>query len=250
VGEAFTWARNKFSQNATALIVSALAYLVLFSVGYGVSLVGSVQGGTTMTTVNGYTSTVPTGPSALGLVLTFGGYLLTFVVGIFGQAGFFSGCLDIADGRQVSIASFFKPRNFGTVILAALLVGVLTGIGSVLCVLPGLVVAFFAMFTVPFAIDRSQGAIDALKSSFSTVSSNFGGAFLTWLVQALCIFVGSLVCGIGVIVGGPIGALVLIYGYRKLSGGQVVPVEQPGGYQAGPPPGAPPGYQQGGYPQG
>ena len=52
------------------------------------------------------------------------------------------------------------------------------------------------------------------------------------------------------IVGGPVGALVLIYAYRKLSGGQVVPAQQPGGYPAGPPPGLPPGYPQGGYQQG
>jgi uncharacterized membrane protein len=244
VGEAFSWAWNKFTQNAMALVVSALVYGVVIGVAYAASVLGGGIGGTT-TTNTGYGSyTVSTGPSAVGLAVTFAGYLVAFAVGIFAQAAFLSGCLDIADGRPVTIGSFFKPRNFGTVILAALIVGILTGIGSVLCVLPGLVVGFFAMFTVPFAIDRSQGAIDALKSSFSTVSSNFGNSFLAWLVQAACVFVGSLACGIGVIVGGPVGALVLIYAYRKLSGGQVVPVQQPG-YGAGPPPGLPPGYQQG-----
>jgi hypothetical protein len=57
---------------------------------------------------------------------------------------------------------------------------------------------------------------------------------------------------VGLLVGGPVAALVLIYTYRKLSGGQVVPLGQPGyqagpppGYQAGPPPGMPPGPQLG-----
>jgi uncharacterized membrane protein len=244
VGEAFSWAWNKFTQNAMALVVSALVYGVLFGIGYALSIVGGGIGGTTSTNTGYGSYTVSTGPSAVGLAVMALGYILTFAVGIFAQAAFLSGCLDIADGRQVGIGSFFKPRNVGTVILAALLVGVLIGLGSVLCVLPGLVVGFFAMFTVPFAIDRSQGAIEALKSSFSTVSSNFGSSFLAWLVQAAAVFVGSLACGIGVVVGGPVGALVLIYAYRKLSGGQVVPLQQPG-YPAGPPPGLPPGYQQG-----
>jgi uncharacterized membrane protein len=250
VGEAFSWAWNKFTQNAVALVVATLAYGVVLGIAYALSIVGGGLGGTTTTNTGYGTSyTVSTGPSAVGLAVMIVGYLLAFAVGIFAQAAFLSGILDIADGRQVGIGSFFKPRNFGTVILASLLVSVLTGLGSVACVLPGLVVGFFAMFTVPFAIDRSQGAIDALKSSFSTVSSNFGNSFLAYLVQVACVVAGSIVCGIGLLVGGPVGALILIYAYRKLSGGQVVPVQQPG-YPAGPPPGLPPGYQQGGYPQG
>jgi len=44
------------------------------------------------------------------------------------------------------------------------------------------------------------------------------------------------------VVGLPVAQLVLTYTYRKLSGGQVVALEQPG-YPAGPPPGTPPGPQ-------
>jgi uncharacterized membrane protein len=252
IGDAFSWAWNKFAQNWVALVVSTLLYGIALGIAYAVSIVGGGLGGGTTTTNTGYGTsyTVSTGPSAAGLALMIVGYVLAFVVGVFAQAAFLSGILDIADGRQVGIGSFFKPRNLGTVILASLLVSVLTGLGSVVCVLPGLVVAFFAMFTVPYAIDRSQGAIDALKSSFSTVSSNFLNAFLAWLVYVACIVAGSIACGVGLLVGGPVGALVLIYAYRKLSGGQVVPAQQPGGYQGGPPAGPPPGYQQGGYQQG
>jgi uncharacterized membrane protein len=97
-------------------------------------------------------------------------------------------------------------------------------------------VGIFAQFTIPFVIDRSQGAIDALKSSFSTVSSNFANSLLAWLVGVAALLVGALVCGVGLLVGGPVAALILIYAYRKLSGGQVVPLEQPG-YPQGPPQG-------------
>ncbi len=174
------------------------------------------------------------------------GYILVYAIGIFAQAAYLSGCLDLADGRPVSVGSFFKPRNLGMVILAGIIVGILTSIASACFVLPGLIVGLFAQFTIPFVIDRSQNAIDALKSSFSTVSSNFGNALLAWLVQMAAVVVGAVLCGVGLLVGGPVAALVLTYSYRKLSGGQVVPLEQPGGgYQAGPPPGAPPGPQFG-----
>jgi uncharacterized membrane protein len=243
VSEAFSWAWNKFTQNAMPLVVSALIYGVLFGAAEGLLAFGRGTGSTTTTNSDGYTSTTAN-ISTTGLTITIVGSLVLYALGIFAQSAFLSGCLDIADGRPVGVGSFFKPRNLGTVILAAIIVGILTWIGGILCIIPGLIVAFFAQFTIPFVIDRSQGAIDALKSSFSTVSSNFGSALLAWLVQVAAVLVGALACGVGLVVGGPVAMLVLIYTYRKLSGGQVVPLGQPG-YQAGPPPGMPPGPQLG-----
>ena len=197
-----------------------------------------MPGSDTNTNVDGYT-TATTSIGAGGLVIMIVGYVLIYAVAIFAQSAFLSGCLDIADGRPVSIGSFFKPRNLGNVILAAIIIGILTSIGSMLCIIPGLIVGIFAQFAIPFIIDRSQGAIDGLKSSFTTVQSNFVNALLAWLVQAAVILVGLVVCGVGILVGGPVAALIGVYAYRKLSGGQVVALEQPGGggYQAGPPPG-------------
>ncbi|ORW63038.1 hypothetical protein AWC20_04690 [Mycobacterium parmense] len=217
-----------------ALVVSVLIYALLFGVGYGVlALSGGLN--TNITDSDDYTSATTTmGPGGWAIMAV--GYLLVFAVGVFVHAAFFSGCLDIADGRPVGIGSFFKPRNLGPAILAALLVGALTGLASALCFLPGLILGIFVQFTVPFVIDRSQSPITGLKSSFSTVSSNFGNALLAWLVELAVVFVGALVCGVGLLVAAPLAGLILVYTYRKLSGGQVVPLEQ-SGYQPGPPPG-------------
>ncbi|WP_217808459.1 hypothetical protein, partial [Mycobacterium malmoense] len=240
ISEAFSWAWNKFTQNPATLIVSAFIYAVLLGLAYGASALGGSMGSTTTTTSSdGFTSATETSISAGGLAVMIIGYVLAYAIGIFAQSAFLSGCLDIADGRPVTIGSFFKPRNLGMVILAALLVSVLTAIASIVCFLPGLILGIFAQFTIPFVIDRSQSAIGGLKSSFSTVSSNFGNALLAWLVQAAAIIVGVLACGVGLLVGGPIAALILIYTYRKLSGGQVVGLER-SGYQPGPPPGIAP----------
>ncbi len=241
MGEAFSWAWNKFTKNAVALIVATLVYGVLLGVASGVIALGRNMG-TTTTSSDGSNYSVSTSIGAGGLAVVVVGYLVAYAVGIFAQSAFLSGCLEIADGRPVTIGSFFKPRNLGMVILAALLVGVLTAIASALCFIPGLILGIFAQFTIPFVIDRSQSAITGLKSSFSTVSSNFGNALLVWLVEVAAIIVGALACGVGLLVAVPVASLVLIYAYRKLSGGQVVPLEQPG-YQPGPPPGIPPGPQ-------
>jgi uncharacterized membrane protein len=55
--------------------------------------------------------------------------------------------------------------------------------------------------------------------------------------------IGEALCLIGLVVAFPVAQLIQIYTYRKLSGGQVVPLAQPG-YQPGPSPGPPPGPQR------
>ncbi|OBI92262.1 hypothetical protein A9X00_15530 [Mycobacterium sp. 1245805.9] len=222
------------------LIVSTLIYGVLFGIAYAITLLGGGLGGTTTTTSSdGYTTTT-TDIGAGGLAAMVVGYILLYAIGIFAGSAFISGILEIADGRQVGIGSFFKPRSLVQVLLASILIGIATSIGSFLCVIPGLIVGIFTQFAIPFVIDRSQNAIDGIKSSFSVVSSNFVNALLVWLIGVAAVTVGFLACGVGALVGVPVAALIGIYGYRKLSGGQVVPLEQQGGgYQAGPPP---PGY--------
>jgi uncharacterized membrane protein len=213
------------------------------------------QSSTTYTDIYGHTTTGATtvtfGAASLAVMIV--GYILIFAVGIFMHVGYLSGCLDIADGKPVTIGTFFKPRNLGGAILTALLVGIGVSIGSILCIIPGIVVGFLAMFAIPFVIDRSMSPVDSIKASVDTVRSNIGGTLLSWLVQVAALLVGEILCFIGLLVGFPIAQLVLVYTYRKLSGGQVVPAQQqqpPPGYPAGPPPGAPPGYQPGGYQQG
>ncbi len=233
IGDAISWSWKKFTANAVALVVASLVYGVVLAAIYALMFI--VNPSTTITSADGYSrwEMANLGPASWAFMVI--AYVAFYAVAIFAEAGLVTGCLDIADGRPVTIGSFFGPRNLGMVILAALLLGVISAALSVLCFIPGLIFGFFAMFTVPLVIDRSLSAIKALTTSFSTVSSNIGGALLSWLVQFAAILVGALACGVGLLVAAPFAALILIYTYRKLSGGQVVPLERPG-Y----PPGLPP----------
>jgi uncharacterized membrane protein len=131
--------------------------------------------------------------------------------------------LQIADGREVAIGDFFRPRNVGNVIVATLIVGVLTGIGYALCVIPGLVVGFLLMFTVVALLDRNISATDAIRASFQVAKDNFGPAVLAYLIIIILVAVGAAICGVGLLVAGPLEALFMVYTWRLLSGGQVAP---------------------------
>nr|VTP02609.1 hypothetical protein BIN_B_04595 [Mycobacterium riyadhense] len=243
VGDAFSWSWNKFTQNAAALVVPLLVYAVALAAVIG-AMVGIVLATSESTTtsytdtygVTGETTTANITP--VGGIVLFLGYIALFCVAIYMHAGLATGCLDIADGKPVTIATFFKPRNLGKVAVTALLVAIGTTIGTVLCIIPGLIFGFAAQFAIVFAVDRSLSPVDSIKASIATVRAQLGNSALSWLVQVAAVLVGELLCYVGMLVGVPIASLIQTYTYRKLSGGQVVAVSQPG-----PPVGMPPGPQ-------
>ncbi|ORV56405.1 hypothetical protein AWC05_10555, partial [Mycobacterium florentinum] len=245
--EALKWSWGKFQQNAATLVVPVLAYVVVITVfALIAALLPMAFGESTSTTyTNSYGETtsgvdIAYGPASIAVMIV--GYILVFVAAIFMHAGLTTGALDIADGKPVSIGTFFKPRNLGPVFVVALLIAAGVVVGSILCIIPGLIFAFVTLFAIPFVVDRSLSPVEAIKASIAMTRANIGPALLSWLVQYAVVLVGELLCGVGMIVAIPVAALIQIYTYRKLSGGQVVPLQQPG-YQPGPPAGPPPGQQ-------
>lgn len=226
IGEGFSWAWNKFTNNAVPLIVSALIYGAIVGVIYGIMY--GLMFALAPDAISSYESSeygfeYSTSTSlgvASTIVLILGSFLIFLVIAAI-QSAYIGGVLDIANGQQVTIGSFFKPRNIGNVILTTLIIGILVSIGYALCILPGLAVALLTIFSVLFVIDRNLSAIDGIKASFELVKANLVPVLLTWLALAAIVMVGAIVCGIGLIVAIPVAALLEVYAYRRLSGGEV-----------------------------
>jgi uncharacterized membrane protein len=159
-----------------------------------------------------------------GILIAIAGWFVSLIVGAAIQSGYLSGVLDIANGQQVSVGSFFRPRNIGQVIIAGLIVGIITTIGLFLCVIPGLLASIMLVFTIVALLDRNLSGVDAVKTSFDVSKANFGNAFLTWLVGIAIVFVGAILCGIGLLVAVPVAALFLVCAWRQITGGQVAPL--------------------------
>ena len=132
------------------------------------------------------------------------------------QSAYLGGLLDIADGKPVEIGTFFKPRNVVNVVIASLLIGVASAIGSIVFI-GSAVVALFTLFAVVILVERNLSAIDGIKASFEIVKANFVQVLLTYLIVAVIISVGAFLCGIGLFVALPVAALYLVYAYRTLT---------------------------------
>lgn len=257
VGDAFNWSWGKFKKNAVALAAPVGIYFLIIAalIGIPLGIAFATAETTTTTTDYGYGVSYQSSTTDFGLiswiVMTVG-IILALVVAAFLQAGLTTASLDLADGRPVSMGTFFKPRNVVGVLLTTLLIVLASSLLSCTIIGP-LVIAFFTQFAVPYVVDKSLSPIDAIKASFATVRANMGPSALSWLVQYAAVAVGQIACYVGLVVGAPVAALVQIYTYRKLTGGHVAELEQaaapgqpgaPGQYPPGPPPGQYPPPQQ------
>ena len=96
------------------------------------------------------------------------------------------------------------------------------GVGM-LCFVPGLIASVMLMFAIIAVVDRNLSPVDAIKTSFDIAKNNIGPVILVWLLTALIVFVGALLFGVGLLVAMPVAALLHVYAFRRLSGGQVAP---------------------------
>lgn len=120
-------------------------------------------------------------------------------------------------GEEASAGDVFGAMgSLVSSLIAGLILAILISIGFALCVLPGLIVMIFAIFTLQIIAYQDAGPIDAIKGSFGLVKS----AFVPVIV--LLIFVG-IVNAIGniVVVGGlltfPFTIIALNLSYEKLT---------------------------------
>ncbi len=208
VSNAFNFGWTKFQQNLGPWLVGTI---VLFLIGLAVNLVFSVAGNA----VGGSTdSGVLIFGSITSLLLGIISIVVGWVIGIqFVRAG-----LSNTDTGRLEFGKFFETQLLGPAILTALIAGVLTAIGYILCIIPGLIVLFFVQFCYYFVLAENKSPWDAVKASFSFVNQNLASIFVLFLASVLAIAVGALLCGVGLLVAYPVVLLAHAYTFRTLRG--------------------------------
>ncbi|MFC8923690.1 hypothetical protein [Cellulosimicrobium sp. NPDC057127] len=214
IGEAFNYGWNRFTQNAGAIIGGVLAWaaaLLVLSLIFFFVLIGTAS-----TSIDPVTNELSTsGGFAFGFT-TFLFIAIVVVLSLFVQAVVVNVSLLITRGKKIEFADFFRVPNLLNVILAALLIGLGVGILSI-TVVGGIVLAFFAQFTLFYVIDKNLGVLDAIKASFSVVSQNLGTVVVLFLGVYVAQVIGTLLCYVGLLVALPVAQIATAYVYRRLN---------------------------------
>ena len=210
--DAFGFAWNAFKTNAGTLILGQLAWALIVAV--ITVLWFLLLSGTGLIAVNAGSDAAVAGgvlalTASIGIVL-----VVTVFVGILAAAGMSHATLKLVRGEAITVADFFRIPNLGAVVLVAILLGLASGILSVTFVGP-ILLSFFAAYIVVFAIDQRQGVIESIGSGVKMAVAFPGQTILLLLLAYVANFVGSLLCGIGVLVSLPLTALALAWLYRS-----------------------------------
>jgi uncharacterized membrane protein len=179
LGASFTWMWRAFSRNLGAILVPGIVYGLVMLLFVGGAAIG---GGAYM--FHALDSAPGTDGPTVGQMFGVGGIMLlaapfAIVITLLWQSGIAKAAGSImADGHPGIGESFIGS---GRIMLTALVVSILTGVGSALCYLPGLVVAVLVFFAIPAAA-HGAGPLDAIKQSVSLVTKNLGLVIVSYLI--------------------------------------------------------------------
>lgn len=219
IGNAFNYGWQKFQQNLGPILLGLLAYAVAVMI---VTFAWFLLTGALFRPTNDVEAMLlgqSAGPGFVASIMLFGlQALVSFIGVVIIQAAVTRAALAITRGEKIELKTLFVFDDIGQLIIGAIIVGVLTSIGTMLCYFPGLIVFFFAQFYVHFLIDRKLSAIEAIKASFGFVNKNLGTLIGFYLASLVAYFIGALLCGIGLLVAFPVVVIAQAYTYRRLRG--------------------------------
>ncbi|MEZ5320613.1 MAG: hypothetical protein R2698_00720 [Microthrixaceae bacterium] len=222
-GQALSWAGKKFGEYAPVLL--------------GLSaVVAAVQLLTGLLAANLAQSTVEVDQFGRGVSVSGGSLIGFFGVTILGSLlaavltiGVYRAALHATQGRAPSFGDLTSTENLVPYIVTALLTAILTGIGLVLCIIPGLIVAFLLLFGPIRSLATGDGVGDAMSWSKTAVMANVGPALLLVLFTIITGLISGLLRGtVGAIIAAVVGLVILPFTcllsahlYRSMAGEQI-----------------------------
>jgi uncharacterized membrane protein len=163
------------------------------------------------------------GATALGWIITLGVAwvpVLGWAVGIVLVGGLDYMFIRRIRGDAVQVGDVFAGFNLAFIhlTLAGLVKALLTSLGFMLCILPGIYLGVGYVFALPLVIDKKMEFWPAMEVSRRVVHRHWWSTFALVIVLALIACAGFLVCIVGAFVTIPVASASLMYVYEDLFG--------------------------------
>jgi len=134
-------------------------------------------------------------------------------------AGFHIYTLKKMSGRHAEFADLFKGFNFFIpTLVASLLIGAFTFIGTLFCIIPGLIVAAALKFTYLFIVDKRMDFWPAMQASHAVVKLDYFGFTMFLLLAFLVNVLGFLCLIVGLLVTVPLTIAAITVAYKEIVG--------------------------------
>lgn len=134
-------------------------------------------------------------------------------------AGYYFVAFQIARNRDAVFNDFFQGFNkFLPIFLVSLVSTILTAIGFVLLVLPGVYLAVAYLFAQPLVIDKSADFWQAMETSRRLITKKWFSFFGLLLLIFLLNFGGAILLGVGLLVTIPLSVCIIAAAYEDIVG--------------------------------
>ena len=122
-------------------------------------------------------------------------------------------------GRRAEVADLFKGFDFFVpTLVASLLIALFVTLGTLLCIIPGLVVSAMYSFTYLFIVDKRMDFWPAMQASHEIVKRDYFGFTMFIVLLILVNLLGALCCGVGLFVSVPVTWAAITVAYKELVG--------------------------------
>lgn len=153
------------------------------------------------------------GAPFLSLLFTLLGVVVAVVVSI----GITKIALKFLDNETPEFADLYQHYDlFLPVFLVSLLFGLIVGVGFILLIVPGIILALMFFMCDYLVIDQQIEPITALKTSAAMTKGHKLNLFLFTIIVGLLNVAGFLALAVGLLVTIPVTTLAIMYVYREL----------------------------------
>lgn len=218
INAAISWSFDTFKRNPVPFIALAAVVAVIQMVQQIAS--APIQNALTACTDAQSPGQVAACKSAVGSGVLVGAVVtIVFVVlAYFATIGVLRAAIATSHGAAPEFSMIVRTEYLGRYVLFSLLYGVLAVIGVILCIIPGLLVAFFLQLGQVYVLDRGDRPVAAAKSSFAAVRRHIGPALLMLIFVMIVALIGSTFYGILTLVTLPFSSLFIVHMYRQFNG--------------------------------
>lgn len=150
----------------------------------------------------------------MGIVLMLAAVTFT----VFLQCGYQILQLKVAREEQAESGDLFSGNRFTLrMFLNSVVFGLMVGCGTILCLLPG---AMIALIFWPYAyalVDQDRPGLGSLARAKELTDGNWGSLLMICVVAVACVIAGYCACGIGLIFAVPYVNLLFAVSYDRMS---------------------------------
>jgi hypothetical protein len=146
-------------------------------------------------------------------------YIVSTVIGGFFVGGLIRMAGNQVRGRAPRIEDLFTITDVWVdVVLASLLYAAATFVGFLFFAIPGLIVAGLLMFAIPLVVESHLPATAAIMQSWNALKSQWLTATAFHCVLCLLSGSGVLLCGVGILLTGPLYSLSIALLHQEFFG--------------------------------